>query len=133
MKLSDYRETYYEFSRKASDIARQLAFAGIAVVWLFKVQKQDLPRIPEDLILLVFFLVLVLALDFLQYVFGTFIWGLFQWYQERQLNDVMKDPDLSAPSYLKTPQMICFVAKLLLLVIAYILLLAYVWRKWIAL
>ena len=39
MKLSDYRETYYEFSGKASDVTRQLAFAGIAIVWIFKIEE----------------------------------------------------------------------------------------------
>ena len=34
--VEDYRQTFYEFSGKVSDITRQLAFAAIAVIWLFK-------------------------------------------------------------------------------------------------
>jgi hypothetical protein len=34
--VEDYRKTSYEFSGKASDASRQLAFAAIAVIWLFK-------------------------------------------------------------------------------------------------
>lgn len=35
MTLSDYLASYYELSGKASDVSRQLAFAGIAVIWVF--------------------------------------------------------------------------------------------------
>jgi hypothetical protein len=36
MKLQDYRNDFYLFSGKASDISRQLAFAAIAIIWIFK-------------------------------------------------------------------------------------------------
>jgi hypothetical protein len=34
--VADYQKDSYEFSGKASEISRQLAFAAIAVIWLFK-------------------------------------------------------------------------------------------------
>jgi hypothetical protein len=37
MKVEEYWKTFNEFSGKASEINRQLAFAAIAVIWLFKV------------------------------------------------------------------------------------------------
>jgi len=36
MNLQDYRDDFYTYSGKASDISRQLAFAGIAIIWIFK-------------------------------------------------------------------------------------------------
>jgi hypothetical protein len=36
MKLQKARDTYYEYSGKLSDITRQLSFAGIAIVWIFR-------------------------------------------------------------------------------------------------
>jgi hypothetical protein len=52
MKVEEYWKISNEFSGKASDISRQLAFAAIAVIWLFKI---DTPTgnitIPPDLIL----------------------------------------------------------------------------------
>jgi len=35
-KLSDYWENFEEYTGKASDIARQLSFAGIALLWLLR-------------------------------------------------------------------------------------------------
>ena len=54
--------------KRASDVARQLAFAAIAVIWLF---KKDTPQgqlsIPHDLIFPGFLVLAALAADFLQY------------------------------------------------------------------
>jgi hypothetical protein len=36
MKLKEYLETFYTFSEKTSNIARQLGFAGIALIWVFR-------------------------------------------------------------------------------------------------
>ena len=39
MKIHELRSTYYEASGKVSDISRQLAFAGIAVIWVLRVEQ----------------------------------------------------------------------------------------------
>ena len=87
-KLKDvehYREAFYEFSGKASDVARQLAFAAIAVIWLF---KKDAPKgqltIPHELIFPGFLVLLALAADFLQYVAAAVTWHLYYLYLERK-------------------------------------------------
>jgi hypothetical protein len=41
MKVEEYWKISNEFSGKASDISRQLAFAAIAVIWLFKIDTQS--------------------------------------------------------------------------------------------
>lgn len=46
MKLQDVRSTYYELSGKTSDLVRQLGFAGIALIWLFRTDLAGQPRIP---------------------------------------------------------------------------------------
>ncbi len=89
MKLSEYRETYYEFSDKASAAARQLAFAGIAVIWIFRIEQEAGVGIEPDLLLPLALLALSLAFDLLQYITATFVWGLFQWHQERKLENVL--------------------------------------------
>ena len=35
-KLSEYKNDYYYFTGKLSEINRQIAFAGIALIWIFK-------------------------------------------------------------------------------------------------
>lgn len=130
MKLSDYRNTYYEFSGKASDVARNLSFAGIALIWIFMVAGDPVPKIPKRLILPAALLALTLAFDLLQYISATLIWGLFQWYHERKLNDTSEDPDLDAPTFLKWPQFIFFVLKLCTIILAYCLITKYIWFVW---
>ena len=66
MKLSDYRNTYYEFSDKASNVGRKLAFAGIAIIWIFKIEGEGAPKIPEKLFTPSALLATALAFDLLQ-------------------------------------------------------------------
>lgn len=130
MKLSDYRETYYEFSGKASDVAKQLAFAGIAIIWLFKVQLADFPKIPKELILPTIILALTLALDLLQYVAGTTVWGIFQWHHENQLEDISQDPEIESSTKLKWPQFTFFILKIITLIFSYYLIIRYLSIIW---
>lgn len=127
MKLSDYRNTYYEFSDKASNVGRKLAFAGIALIWIFKVEGEGSAKIPERLFIPSALLATALAFDLLQYILGTCVWGAFQWYHERKLNDISVDPELDSPSWLKWPQFICFVLKLFAVFLAYIFVTKYLW------
>jgi hypothetical protein len=133
MKLSDYRETYYEFSGKASEVARKLAFAGIAVVWIFKASGTSSPKIPLDLYLPTGLFVLTLVFDLLQYVSATIVWGIFQWKEERKLNDINDDPELGAHPLCKLPQNIFFLLKIIVISLGYILLALFVWREWFCL
>ena len=70
MKLQDYRNDSYEFSGKASDLSRQLAFAAIALIWVFRVDVAGQPAIPSGLILLSVLVVASLTLEMLQYCAG---------------------------------------------------------------
>lgn len=131
MRLSDYRQTYYEFSGTASEVARKLAFAGIAFVWIFKTSNGTTPGIPHELILPAGLLVLALALDLFQYVAATAIWGVFQWREEAKLRDINDDPELCSPRWFKWPQMILFILKLVAVCLCYVILCIYVWRIWL--
>jgi len=129
MKLSDYRETYYEFSGKASEVARKLAFAGIAVVWIFKASGTSSPKIPFDLYFPTGLFVLTLAFDLFQYVSATIVWGVFQWKEERKLTDINDDPELGAHPFCKLPQNVFFMLKIIAISFAYLLLLLFVWQE----
>ena len=65
-----------EFRDKTGDIARQLAFAGLATVWLFRLEHSDTGLLPLNLVIPAFLLVLTLALDLLEHVSGTLIWSI---------------------------------------------------------
>lgn len=74
------------FSGKASDNVRQLAFAGIAVIWLFKQDVSGQPHVPASYKWPAILLVLTLLFDFLQYGVATGAW----WLQERRLHGQAK-------------------------------------------
>lgn len=63
MKLKDALENYYFHSGKTSDLVRQLALAGIAVIWLFKYEVTGVPKVPAQLLLPLGLIVCGLALD----------------------------------------------------------------------
>jgi hypothetical protein len=126
VKLSEYRQVYYELSGKASDVSRNLAFAGIAVIWLFKVGDAA-PRLPVNLMLPLVLFCVGLAFDLLQYVAGVAVWGLFQWHHDQCLSDVSADPELDAPSWFNWPALTFFVVKLTTIASAYVVLSLRLW------
>jgi hypothetical protein len=129
-KLSDYMAVYYEFSGKASDVARNLAFAGIALIWLFRIENEPTPRIPPQLLPPLTLLAMSLGLDLLQYISATCVWGIFQWHHERTLKDKSQDPQLAASTWLKLPQFGFFALKLISVLAAYALIVKYAWGPW---
>lgn len=132
MKLSDYANVYDELSGKASDVARQLAFAGLALVWLFRESNGKGPSLPSPLLTPAALLVGALTADLLQYISATAIWGTFHRYHERRLNDRRKDPELDASPFLNWPANSLFALKLIFTGLAYVLILLYVSRLWFA-
>ncbi|OGW38413.1 MAG: hypothetical protein A2Y97_07835 [Nitrospirae bacterium RBG_13_39_12] len=130
MTLKDYRQTYYTFSGKASNVARQLSFAGIAIIWIFKTVNSNQITVPVKLISPLIFFTISLASDLLHYIAGTIIWGLFQRHHEIKSTDSNNDPVLSAPRQLNWPTNFFFTVKLISVIIAYYLLLKYFVEIW---
>jgi hypothetical protein len=126
MKLSDDRQDYYEFSAKTSDTCRNIAFAGIALVWIFKVDAPPGPRLPEKLIVPTGLLAVSLGLDLLQYVLATAMWGAF--YRHHEKNRTKQDPDLDHPHWFLLPLRVAFWGKIACVFAAYWLIGAYIFR-----
>lgn len=125
VKLSDFRNDYYTFSGKASDIARQLSLAGIALIWIFKLEKASPLAVPTELHLPALLFVAALAIDLLQYVLSTAIWGTFSRYYEWQ--GAKDDAELEAPSYFNWPSLACFWGKLVTVLAGYATLFEYIY------
>ena len=126
MKLADYWKDFHELSGKASDISRQLAFAAIAVIWLF---KTDTPTrqiaIPPELIRAGILIVAALAADLLQYVAASLTWGLYAYYLERK-----HIPSVERHGHwLVLPMRVLWVVKIALVIAGYILILLFLIRK----
>ena len=125
MNLSDYKESFYTFSASASSSARQLAMAGIAMLWVFKVSSGEANyTLPSQLFLPAVFLICALASDLLQYLIATVTWGMFHRYHEKKAAD-NDNPILKAPVYLSAPIYLFFYLKILFVLVAYSLMLRF--------
>jgi hypothetical protein len=120
--LQDYRETFYTFSGKASDLNRQLAFAGIAIIWLFKKDNFVGLSIPRELLWPGALIVLSLVFH---YVVASVIWRYF--YRSQEKTGVDEDKVLTHETYLELPIYFFFGAKIIIVLAAYVLLVNYFW------
>lgn len=123
MILEDYRETFYTFTGKASDLNRQLAFAGIAIIWLFKKDNLAGLSIPRELLWPGVLIVASLALDMLHYVVASVVWRHFYRTQEKLGAD--EKADLTHDVYLEWPIYLLFSLKIIAVLAAYVFLVAY--------
>jgi hypothetical protein len=124
-KLSKFRESYDYYSGKLSEIGRNLAFAGIAVIWIFKKNDSSL-TIDEKLVLPLLLFVITLTFDFLHYSWATIIWGYFTRSEEKKLtNAAVEDPNLVAPAWYNWPSIFFFASKSLSIILGYIFLFCY--------
>jgi hypothetical protein len=126
MKLENVRENYSYNSGKASDIVRQLGFAGIALVWIFRIDNAGVQAIRSELIMPATLIVITLSLDFLQYVAGTIVWGVYGRKKELEFETQNKDLDKEEfiySRYLNWPANSLFCLKIITIAWAYSLLL----------
>jgi hypothetical protein len=127
MKMAEgYWQDFYEFSGKASEVSRQLSFAAIALIWLF---KTDTPTgqlaIPHDLILPGVLIVAALAADLLQYITAALIWRFYAFYLEsKHIRGVERHN-----KWLERPIFVLFGIKIVLVIWAYVLILLFLIRK----
>jgi len=119
MKLKDCRESYYYNSGKASDICRNLGFAGLALIWAFRVTSTEGTIIPNNLRWAGILLVAGLGCDFLQYVVGSIVWGRYNRFKEQRTSE---DEEFMAPKWINYPVDSCFFLKQVAIGLAYILL-----------
>lgn len=76
MKLIEIRSTYYDYSGISSSVTRQIAFAGLAIIWIFKSETSIEVFIDKGLAMPAMFFVLCLSFDLLHYIVSSLIWGI---------------------------------------------------------
>lgn len=77
VKLDKANEEDCYYSQVTSELVRNLGYAGLAIVWIF---KKDLPddagiQIPRPLIWASLGIITTLALDCIQYFYASCLWG----------------------------------------------------------
>lgn len=118
MKLEDTRGYYSKNSTSLSLASRQLAFAGIAVVWIFAIKKGDQVIINHALLLPLSCFVIGLALDLLQYMYASAAWGIYNRTKELQ-KDISIDTEFKAPKLINWPTLLFFWAKSIFIIFGY--------------
>jgi len=124
MDLQDARRYYDASSAKVSDIARQLAFVGVAVVWFFSggsVDQHGQISVAHDLRWPGALLVVSLLFDLAHATYRAALWGIVGWLREGS-GDV-KSFDVS--KWAVRPVLWFFIMKLGLLGAAYVWLSVY--------
>ncbi len=107
LTVAEAWEHYYAMSGAASNSARQLAFAGIAVVWILATDNNVVPVENANLRLPIFAFVLALAFDLIQYVVGTGMYWQFAREKERKNKEKFEE----FPRKLNIPSEIIFIGK----------------------
>ena len=131
MKRKDLRDAYAYYSGKTSDISRQLAFAGIAVVWLFKTGLPQSPALPSELLAPLVFFGLALGLDLMHYVVSAAIWGTYNRYKEHQRAHISEDASFDAPLWMNWPGLVLYYCKLAAVLVAHCLLVGFIASQWL--
>ena len=121
MKLSEIRKAYEELSGKLSDIVRQLAFAGIGIIWIFRINgTNNSILIPKELSIPLIFLIITFVLDILQYLISTIIWYFF--YCKERKDGKKEDEEVQEKEVWNIPSWIIIFLKTITLMVAYIFL-----------
>lgn len=115
MKLDEAREHYYSHSGQASSAVRQLAFGGIAAVWILATDNGIIPVQEVYLVASLLLFVTALFLDLIQYYYLASFWGIFSRDKEiRRINDFDGAPDWSNRIGIG-----CWIAKGVVVVVGY--------------
>lgn len=109
-------------------MARQLAFAGIAVIWIFTNNDDSGVSLPSSLLWPALLFVSALASDFLQYISLSIVWFLFTRHKEKQLGADFEGA-FSWSSKLNYPGYAFFWLKCALVLIGYVLLGWYIYEQ----
>ena len=122
MKIQKMLDSYEESSSRVSDLTRQLAFAGIAVIWVLRIGESSggIPFTSQVLFPL-YLLVIGLGLDFAQYLYKTILWGSLNWYYWKQHQS--NDADVVVSGSWNVPTHILFLSNILVVSCGMVLLL----------
>jgi len=112
-KLKDYKEDYYFYTGKTSEINRSFVLSGIAIIWIFnKTSSNKIIELPFELILPLTLFFWSLFVDVLQYFFGGIIWYLF--YKYNECKSVKDEDELEAHEVLPIPIHLLYYTKIIL-------------------
>ena len=110
-------------SSRASDITRQLSFAGIAIIWIYKTGTSGTEKLIPSLILPAVLIIITLVLDLLQYLIGTLLWKSYGFFKENKGIECHKK--FKAPGWINWPIWTLWILKIITIICSYILILVF--------
>ena len=119
MKLAECHKAEQDFSGTASDIARKLGYAGLAIIWIFRVELSPGSGILTSFVPAAILIIIGLLVDLGQYIYGATKWGFFARKKAKELGDD-KDRDFQEPKNIAIAIDWFFYGKILLIGFAYI-------------
>lgn len=129
MKLSEIRKDYEELSSLLSKYNRQLAFAGIGIVWLFRTtDKTGNTSIDSGMLMPVFCFVISFAFDLFQYLWLSLAWYIY-YYWGRKCKGKAEEDEMCEPEWPNVIAWLMYVLKVIALIAAYIYLGVYLYSK----
>ena len=126
MHLENYRQSYYFNSGKASDIIRYLGLAGLALIWMLRIEIEGNKTIPDELILPAILLINGLFFDLLQYFVASILWAVFC--RQAELRGVQEDDTVKAPRWINWPAITFFYGKFILVITALCIIVNYLYN-----
>jgi hypothetical protein len=121
-KLKDLKEDFYAFSSKTSDITRQLALAGIAIIWIFKISSAQKIELAPSTVPILKLLIVSLLLDFCHAFIPSITYGILS--NGHRKNGKTDESEVAYSLWWTLPEWFFFIAKIALLLWAYVCL----WR-----
>ncbi len=121
--LLDWLDEFYEDTGTLSRIIRNLAFAGIGLIWIFKNSDLTHDLLPKQLIVPLKYIVLSLIADVCQYLWrATTIYIVYKIkdikHSKKKLTDA-EISDVTMPNYVAWGTWVLFVVKIICAGIAY--------------
>jgi hypothetical protein len=96
------------------------------VIWVFKTDVAGRPTIPNDLLPGALLVIAGLTLDLFHYVAGSLVWGIYNRVTEQRIKE---DTEFAAPRQINWPTLFFFWSKTVVMVIAYLLILRFLYRR----
>lgn len=110
---------------KASDVFRQLAFAGFAVVWIL---RETSGQVSVNLAPATAMFAMTLLLDAMQYAIGSLIWTVF--YNHHYEKTQCDETEVDIPGAVNWPMYFCFWGKMITVAIGWSFLTEQLIKKW---
>lgn len=122
--VKDIRDDYYLFSGKVSDITRQMALAGIAIIWIFRINNGVEIKIASEFLFPLFVFIGALVADIGQYIYQTL--SCYFFYRGKEKGGASLDTEVVFPVNRNTLSWIFFTIKVVLMIMGYFKLLGIV-------